>query len=41
MASIIVINLKTDRSKIIAVASLYVIAVIANVVAMGFLGWNY
>ena len=41
MASIIVINLKTDRSKIITVASLYVIAVVANIVAMGFLGWNY
>jgi hypothetical protein len=41
VASIIVINLKTDRSKIIAVASLYVIAVVANIVAMGFLGWNY
>ncbi len=41
VASIIVINLKTDRSKILAVASLYIIAVVANIVAIGFLGWNY
>ncbi len=41
VASIIVINMKTDKSKIITVASLYVIAVVANIVAMGFLGWTY
>jgi hypothetical protein len=41
VACIIVINLKTHQSKIIVVASLYVIAVAANIVAMGFLGWNY
>ena len=41
VASIIVINMKTDRNKIIAVASLYGIAVVANIVTMGFLGWYY
>ena len=41
VAIIIVINMKTIQRKIIAVSSLYAIAIIANVVAMGFLGWRY
>lgn len=41
VAIIIVINLKTIQRKIMAVSSLYAIAVIANIVTMGFLGWRY
>jgi hypothetical protein len=33
--------MKTERSKIITVASLYMIAIVANTVAMGILGWRY
>jgi len=41
VAIIIVINMKTMQRKIITVSSLYAIAIIANIVAMGFLGWRY
>jgi len=41
VAIILVINMKTIQRKIITVSSLYAIAIIANVVAMGFLGWRY
>ena len=41
VAIIIVINLKTIQKKIMAVSSLYAIAVIANIVTMGLLGWRY
>jgi len=41
VAIIIVINLKQIRSKIVAVAGLYAIAVVANTVCLGFLGWTY
>ncbi|MFH0995738.1 MAG: hypothetical protein V1844_09620 [Pseudomonadota bacterium] len=41
VAVILVINLKQIRSKIIAVASLYAIAIAANAVCLGFLGWTY
>jgi hypothetical protein len=41
VAIIIVINMKTIQRKIITISSLYAIAIIANVVAMGFLGWRY
>lgn len=40
-AVIIVINLKQTRGKIIAVASIYGVAVAANAVCLGFLGWTY
>jgi len=41
VAIIIVINMKTIQRKIMAVSSLYAIAIIANIVAMGLLGWRY
>ena len=41
LAIIIVINMKTIQRKIITVSSLYAIAIIANIVAMGILGWQY
>ena len=41
VAIIVVLGLKTMRSKIWAVSSLYAIAAIANIVCMGFLGWVY
>jgi len=40
-AIIFVINLKQLRGKIIAVASLYAIAIVANAVCLVFLGWIY
>ena len=41
VAIIIVINMKTIQRKIIAVSSLYAIAIVANGVAMGIFGWHY
>ena len=41
VAIIIVINMKTIQRKIITVSSLYGIAIIANIVAVGILGWRY
>ena len=41
VAIILVINMKTIQRKIIAVSSLYAVAIIANIVAMGLLGWRY
>jgi hypothetical protein len=41
VAALIVVGMKTHQSKIIFVSSLYGIAIIANVVCMGFLGWRY
>jgi len=40
-AATIVIRLKQIQTKIIVVSSLYVIAIVANIVAMGLLGWKY
>jgi hypothetical protein len=36
-----VIGLKKIKTKIMVVSSLYAIAIVANVVAMGLLGWKY
>jgi hypothetical protein len=41
VAALLVIGLRTLKAKIIAVSVIYAIAVLANVVAMGFLGWVY
>ena len=41
VAIIFVLNLKSMRSKIITISMLYVIAIVANIIAFGFLGWNY
>jgi len=41
VAAIIVIGMKSMKNKIITVSSLYIIAIVMNVIAMGFLGWNY
>jgi hypothetical protein len=41
VATIFVLSLKTNRAKALAVSSLYGIAVVANVVCLGFLGWVY
>ena len=41
VAAILVIGLKTIRHKVIAVAGIYGLAIVANVVAMGLLGWEY
>ena len=41
VAALLVVGMKTNRSKVITISSLYGIAIIANVLAMGLLGWNY
>lgn len=41
VAVILVLGLKTNRGKTIAVATLYTIAFLANFVCMGLLGWVY
>jgi hypothetical protein len=41
VAVILVLGLKKNRSKIIAVSVIYLIAILMNVIAFGFLGWYY
>lgn len=41
VAIILVLALKTLRARIVAVASLYAVAAVANIVCLGFLGWVY
>ncbi len=41
VAAILVIGLSSLRKKIIAVGAIYAVAIVANVVAMGILGWVY
>jgi hypothetical protein len=41
VAALLVIGMKTDKSKIITICTIYGIAVVANVIAMGLLGWTY
>ncbi|MHA1758034.1 MAG: hypothetical protein ACTSVV_14775 [Promethearchaeota archaeon] len=41
VAIILVIQMKNDRNKKLAIACIYSIAIILNVIFMGFLGWVY
>jgi hypothetical protein len=41
VAALLVIGMKSIRNKIITVGTIYAIAIIANVIAFGFLGWVY
>ena len=41
VAALLVIGLKTLKGKIIAVSVIYAVAVLANALALGFLGWVY
>lgn len=41
VAALIVISLKSMRSKIVVVSSLYVIAIVMNIFGMGIMGWVY
>lgn len=41
VAVILVLGLKSNRRKVIAVSIIYAIAILMNVVAFGFLGWYY
>ena len=41
VAVILVLSLKKTTSKVIAVGGIYMTAILANVIAMGFLGWKY
>ena len=41
VAALLVIGMPTMRAKVMTVASLYGIAIVANAVAMGLLGWRY
>ena len=40
-AIIVMLALPSLRAKIMAVTSLYAIALVSNIVCMGFLGWKY
>jgi hypothetical protein len=40
-AIIAVLSLKTHKARIIAISTIYAVAILANVVAMGLLGWQY
>ena len=41
VAIILVLSLKTTKKKIIAVSTIYAIAILMNIVAFGILGWYY
>jgi len=41
VAALIVISMKSTKNKIITISVIYATAVVANVLAFGFLGWNY
>lgn len=40
-AAILVISLKTMKNKLITVGIFYAVPIIMNIIAFGFLGWNY
>jgi hypothetical protein len=41
VATIIVLGMKSIKSKIITISSLYAVAMVANIVCLGILGWVY
>ncbi len=41
VAAIVVLSLRSMKAKIISVSSLYAIAILANIVVLGILGWVY
>ena len=41
VAAILVIGMKSNKNKIIAILAIYAVAIVMNVIAFGFLGWNY
>jgi hypothetical protein len=41
VAALLVIGMKTNKSKIITISAIYAVAILMNVIAMGFLGWVY
>ena len=41
VAALLVIGMKTHKAKITTISTLYAIAIVANVIALGFLDWNY
>lgn len=41
VAVILVLSLKNNRRKVLAVSAIYAIAILMNVIAFGFLGWYY
>jgi biotin transporter BioY len=41
VAALLVIGMKTHKAKITTISTIYAIAIVANVIAFGFLGWNY
>jgi hypothetical protein len=41
VANIIVIGMKSDRSKVITIGGIYTVAVSMNVWGMGIMGWVY
>ena len=40
-AVILVTDLKKDRHKLIAIASIYAVPVVMNIIGMGYMGWRY
>jgi hypothetical protein len=41
LSPMLVIGLNNNRAKVKAVAAIYAIAAIMNILAFGFMGWNY
>ncbi len=41
LSPMLVINLKDNRGKVTAVCCIFALAVTLNIIALGFLGWNY
>lgn len=41
VAIIIVLSLKTIRAKVITISCIYGVAIVANIICLGFLGWVY
>jgi hypothetical protein len=41
VAIIIVIGMKSDKSKIITIAGIYAVAILMNVYGLGLMGWVY
>jgi len=41
VATILVLNMKSKKTKLIIIGSIYGIAIVANVICLGLLGWVY
>jgi len=41
VAALLVIGMKTNKAKIITISAIYAVAILMNVIGLGFLGWVY